>query len=368
MLLALASAVALAQSSSGLTSLERAYLSKPGGASSRASLHSLTAKPHVAGTDGDLETALFVQRTFLEAGLSDASLDPQRVLLSYPVDRSLSLLDSTTGAIVHSASLAEAVLPEDPTSDTWWRNMTFNACMRRGTRTGDPWDALNPLIFVLRPPCTDSPSGTVVAPLVYANFGLPEDFAALAAANVTVAGSIVIVRYGKCFRGNKALNAQRAGALAAVLYSDPHEDGFARGATFPDGPWRPRTSVQRGSIQYLSTCPGDPSRAYAPGGRSVREVCGFEQRELIPQIPVLPISWGDALAFLEAVQGPDAPSAFEGSLTSVGLTGYRLGPSVQRARLVVHNRFETAPIWNVIATIPGNLPRDLDRPLILGNQ
>ena len=241
-MLALAVPAALAD----LSSLERAYMRELSPLSARDSLHSLTSQPHVAGTEGDRATALFVQQTFLDAGLSDARLDPQRVLLSYPVDRSLSLLDST-GATVHVAPLSEAVLPEDPTSDTWWRNNTFNAY---------------------------SASGTVVAPLVYANFGLPEDFAALAAANVTVTGSIVIVRYGKCFRGNKALNAQRAGALAAVLYSDPHEDGFAKGATFPDGPWRPRTSVQRGSIQYLSTCPGDPSRAYAPGGHSVEEVCG----------------------------------------------------------------------------------------------
>lgn len=148
-------------------------------------------------------------------------IDPQKVLLNYPVDRSLELVDEA-GRVVLKPPLAEAILPSDPTSDTWWRNHTFNGY---------------------------SPSGNVEAPVVYANFGFPEDFAALKAAGVDVRGKVALMRYGKCFRGLKAMNAETNGAIAALIYSDPEQDGFAKGTVYPDGPWRPPSSVQRGSIQ-----------------------------------------------------------------------------------------------------------------------
>lgn len=137
---------------------------------------------------------------FAEAGLT-VTLDEHPVLLSYPVSRSLTLVDSL-GREEYHAPLEEAVLAQDPTSDTPERSLSFNGY---------------------------APSGTVTAPLVYANFGRPDDFAALAAAGVDVTGKIALIRYGMCFRGNKAANAEAAGALAAILFSDPEQDGFARG-------------------------------------------------------------------------------------------------------------------------------------------
>ena len=170
-------------------------------------------------------------------------IDPQKVLLNYPIDRSLELVDEA-GRVVLKPPLAEAILPSDPTSDTWWRNHTFNGY---------------------------SPSGNVEAPVVYANFGFPEDFAALKAAGVDVRGKVALMRYGKCFRGLKAMNAETNGAIAALIYSDPEQDGFAKGTVYPGGPWRPPSSVQRGSIQvdlggsrlfclspHLSVCPPIP--------------------------------------------------------------------------------------------------------------
>jgi len=199
---------------------------------------------------------------------------------------------------------------------------------------------------------------------VYANYGFPEDFQALAAAGVDVRGTIVLMRYGKCFRGLKAMNAERNGALAALIYSDPAEDGFAKGTVYPDGPWRPPTSVQRGSIQFISLCPGDPARAYLPDGAQ-EELCGYNQSELIPNIPVLPLSYADAAPRLRSLGGPVAPDGFVGALN---LT-YRLGPSAGglRARLVIHNTFDKAPVWNVVGTIPGTLPAEDDQPVLLGN-
>eukprot|EP00929_Paragymnodinium_shiwhaense_P124314 TRINITY_DN9950_c0_g2_i1.p1 TRINITY_DN9950_c0_g2~~TRINITY_DN9950_c0_g2_i1.p1 ORF type:complete len:732 (-),score=108.41 TRINITY_DN9950_c0_g2_i1:136-2331(-) len=322
---------------SQLEAFEELFLAVPSNDSARASLKHITSKPHVAGTDGDLEMARYVQARLLEAGIPEAEIDPQRSLLAYPVNRSLTLVDSE-GRVLSKASLSEELISSDRTTDTWWRNHTFNGY---------------------------SPSGNVEARVVYANYGFPEDFAALEEAGVSVKGAIALMRYGKCFRGLKAKNAQEAGAVAALIYSDPADDGFAQGSVYPNGPWRPPTSVQRGSIQFISTCAGDPARAYAPHGRSVEEVCGYSQDELIPKIPVLPMSYSDATPFLESLGGPEVPPAFRGALN---LT-YRFGPSAEGAKAVlhVHNRFQKSPVWNVIAKIPGSLAADVDQPILLGN-
>lgn len=314
---------------------EDVFLSVPTNGSARASLKHITSKPHVAGTPGDLEMAQYVQSRFLDAGIKDVVIDPQKVLLAYPVERSLSLVDAV-GKEVWKAPLAEKVLNSDATSDTWWRNHTFNGY---------------------------SPSGHATAPIVYANFGLPEDFKELEDAGVSVKGAVALMRYGKCFRGLKAKNAQEAGAVAALIYSDPEQDGYAQGSVYPSGPWRPASSVQRGSIQFISTCAGDPARAYSPHGLDVEKVCGYTQEELIPKIPVLPVSYGDALPLLKSLGGEVAPPSFQGALN---LT-YRTGPSTLRASVNVHNHFQKSPVWNVIARIPGSLPSDHDHPVILGN-
>ena len=326
-----------AMSSAGAapTPQEQLYLSVPDAASARSNLKHITSRPHVAGTPGDLAMAEFVRDSMTKAGL-DASIDPHRVLLTYPVNRSLELVDRD-GNVVARAPLSEAILPTDPTSDTWWRNHTFNAY---------------------------SPSGAATAPVVYANFGFPEDFDALEAAGVQVKGAIALMRYGKCFRGLKAMNAERRGAVAALIYSDPEQDGFDKGQVYPDGPWRPPTSVQRGSIQFISLCPGDPSRAYMPDGATER-LCGYNQSELIPDIPTLPLSYADAAPLLRAMGGPEAPPHFRGGLN---LT-YRLGPTSggARARLAIHNTFRKGPVWNVIAKVAGTLPPSRDQPVVLGN-
>ena len=325
--------VSAMSASSKPTTFEKAFLEVPSAASARANLKRITSKPHVAGTPGDHAMAVFVRDEIRKAGIS-ADIDPQRVLLRAPVQRSLDLVDGA-GKLVAKLPLSEAILPSDPTSDTWWRNHTFNAY---------------------------SPSGEVTAPVVYANFGFPEDFEALKAAGVEVRGKIALMRYGKCFRGLKAMNAERHGAVAALIYSDPEQDGYDKGSVYPDGPWRPPSSVQRGSIQFISLCPGDPSRAYLPAGEQ-EALCGYNQSELIPNIPTLPLSYADATPLLSSLGGPSAPSGFVGALN----LSYRLGPSADgiRARLSIRNSFEKGPVWNVIATIPGTLPAPPTSPFSL---
>eukprot|EP00954_Amorphochlora_amoebiformis_P014858 1162460-Amorphochlora_amoeboformis.AAC.1 len=84
---------------------------------------------------------------------------------------------------------------------------------------------------------------------------------------VNVQGAIVLVRYGECFRGLKVMNAEQRGAIGALIYSDPQQDGYVQGKEYPEGPWRPKESVQRGSMQYLSLCAGDPGRPYLANGK-----------------------------------------------------------------------------------------------------
>ena len=213
-----------------------------------------------------------------------------------------------------------------------------------------------------------APSGDVTAPAVYANYGTPDDFDALAGAGVDVKGKVVLVRYGQCFRGLKAMNAQDRGASAVIIYSDPADDGYGRGTVYPDGPWRPASAVQRGSAQFMSLCAGDPFRAderYAAAGLSTESLCSYSANDTVPSIPVLPMSYGDAAPILAALGGAAAPTGFAGGIEGLE---YTLGPSEGTVvRVTADNRFVTTPIWNVVATVPGSLPADEDQPVLLGN-
>jgi N-acetylated-alpha-linked acidic dipeptidase len=321
-----------ASQGSCLTPEEQIFVGVPNNDSAAAHLKFITAVPHVAGTPGDLRNAIYVRDELRSYGFQ-AELDNVSVLLSYPKDAPQLALMDAAGKTVFTASLSEEILPTDHTSDTYWRNHTFNGY---------------------------AASGAADAEIVYANYGMPEDFDALEKAGVNVSGKIVLARYGQCFRGLKALNAQKRGAVAALIYSDPGDDGFTRGKTYPEGPWRPESGVQRGSVAFISLCAGDPSRAYL--NKSVEEVCGFATDELTPNIPTIPLSWGDALPILQAMKGPVAPTTFQGGLGSKIQGGqYHLGPTPGKAKLSAKNDFVTTPVWNVIATMKGTLPSDQDR-------
>ncbi|CAM9873000.1 unnamed protein product [Ascophyllum nodosum] len=278
--------------------------------------------------------AHYVHDRFSAAGIPLVEIQPVDALLSTPVESSLEMLDSISGETLFAASLSEDILDLDTTSDSWFRNHTYNGY---------------------------SPSGNVSAAFVYANYGRPEDFDALEAVGVSVEGKIVITRYGKCFRGLKAMNAQNRGAVGTIIYSDPQQDGFTKGPAYPNGAWRPASSVQRGSVHFNSLCAGDPSRAASD--KTVEEVCGFSRDELVPLIPVMPISYGDAEPFLRALGGLVGPEGFQGGLNF----SYTVGPSSAVVRMVVENEEHVGPVWNVVGTISGTLPEAEDRPVVLGN-
>src|ERR1035437_7585819 len=161
-----------------------------------------------------------------------------------------------------------------------------------------------------------SPSGDAEADVVYANYGSPADFDKLKEMNVDVRGKIVIVRYGENFRGVKAFVAQERGAAGVILYSDPKDDGYYRGDSYPKGPWRPASGVQRGSIGYMFQFPGDPT---TPGVASTPALPDSKRvspaaSEQLPKIPVTPLSYADASPILDHLGGPASPRECQGAL------------------------------------------------------
>jgi len=294
---------------------EAIFLATPSAADARTNLEAYTSVDHVAGTEGDYETAVYTAEKFKELGI-DAEIIPFRVGLNYPIDRSLVMTAPTT----YTPGLTEPILPEDPTSDNRWRNMSFNGYGASGDVTGE---------------------------LVYVNYGSVEDFQRLASMNISVINRIVIARYGKVFRGLKVKNAQDHGAIGVLIYSDPMDDGSCRGPVYPEGRWRPPEGIQRGSVQFLSICSGDPFFVERDPS-----VCGMDTADLIPRIASLPLSYGDAQPLLEALAGTPAPADWVGGLDIT----YNIGPGPATVHLAVNMNYTIATLWNVVATIPGSDP------------
>ena len=193
-----------------------------------------------------------------------------------------------------------------------------------------------------------SPPGDVTSEVVYVNYGLPEDYAALDKLGVSVAGKIVIVRYGNSFRGVKVNLAEQHGAKGVIIYSDPEDDGYVKGPVYPKGPWRPADSIQRGSIQFLWEYPGDP---LTPGRPSVPGTARLapDQATNLAKIPSTPISCGEAQPLLKALGGPEAPEEFQGGLPF----RYHVGPGPTQAHLDLDIAYEQERVTNTIAVIRG---------------
>ncbi|MEZ6196550.1 MAG: M28 family peptidase [Planctomycetota bacterium] len=222
----------------------------------------------------------------------------------------------------------------------------FQALLREPPLEGD-FDTTH--AEILPPFNAFSASGDVEAQLVYANYGRREDFEALEAQGVTVAGRIVIARLGESYRGSKARLAEQRGAAGLLLYSDPADDGFARGEVLPRGRFRPETGAARGTVLYGFLRPGDPG---TPGRPSVpgAEQATFGEMDTLPRIPVVTLSFADARPFLEGLGGDVVPEGWRGA----GPFTYHLGGDGRAiAHLVVEMDDRLRPISNVVATLPG---------------
>lgn len=285
----------------------------------RAYMERLTAHPHHVGSPYDQDNAEWLLAKFKEFGL-DAHIENFDVLFPTPRER---LVELVSGGPKFVAKLAEPALPRDPTSNQQAEQLpTYNAY---------------------------SPDGDVTGPLVYVNYGVPEDYDELARRGITVKGAIVIARYGHAWRGIKPKVAAEHGAIGCLIYSDPREDGYTPGQTFPEGPYRPRDGVQRGSVQDASEFMGDP---LTPGIGATPDAkrLSIKGAPTIVKIPVLPISYSDAEPLLASITGPVVPSSWTGGLP---LT-YHFGPGGGKVHLKVSANWDLKRLYDVIATIPGS--------------
>jgi N-acetylated-alpha-linked acidic dipeptidase len=287
----------------------------------RIHMERMSANPHHAGSPGAKAVAEYALAQLKEWGL-DAHIEEFDALLPYPTSRSLEM----TAPVRFRAQLKEPAIPEDQDTGEPGQLPTFNAY---------------------------SASGDVNAPLVYVNYGMPEDYEYLKKAGIDVKGKIAIVRYGRGWRGVKAKLAQENGALGCLIYSDPHEDGYFQNDVYPKGPMRPLEGVQRGSILDMAIYPGDPLTpgwASEPGAKRLARA----DAKTILKIPVLPISYGDARPLLDALGGPVAPEPWRGALPVT----YHLGPGPATVHLKVDFDWTNKPLRDVIVTIPGSLYKD----------
>jgi len=285
----------------------------------RSYMQHLSARPHNVGSAYDKENAEWILGKFKEFGL-DAHIEQFDVLFPTPKERVVELVD---GGPKFVAKLQEPPVPQDPTSSQQNEQLpTYNAY---------------------------SIDGDFTAPLVYVNYGVPEDYEQLERMGVSVKGAIVIARYFHSWRGIKPKVAAEHGAVGCIIYSDPHEDGFVQGDTFPTGAWRPKDGVQRGSVADMPVYPGDPLTPGVGATKNAKRL-NIKDAPTITKIPVLPISYSDAQPLLAALTGRVAPDGWRGGL---GVT-YHVGPGPARVHLKVKSNWDIKPVYDVIAKIPGS--------------
>jgi N-acetylated-alpha-linked acidic dipeptidase len=289
----------------------------------RAYMQRLSARPHNVGSPYDKDNAEWIASKFKEFGL-DTQIETFSVLYPTPKERLVELVD---GGPHFTAKLQEPVVPEDPTSNQTAEQLpTSNAY---------------------------SIDGDVTAPLVYVNYGLPEDYEILDRLGISVKGAIIIARYGHSWRGIKPQVGAEHGAVGCLIYSDPRDDGYAGGDVFPKGAWRPSEGVQRGSVQDSTVYMGDPLTPGVGATADAKRIPIAESKSLT-KIPVLPISYADAQPLLTAITGRVAPRAWQGGLAIT----YHLGPGAAKVHLKMFSNWDMKPLYDVIGKIPGSMIPD----------
>ncbi len=311
--------------------IERRFRELPDAERARAWHRYFTAEPHVATSKRNNHLADYVAEQWRLQGLEDVVIRRYDVLSSNPREVKVEML----APHAYTPSLREDPVPEDPDSqrlDISGAWLSFSA------------------------------SGDVTAPAVYANSGNPADYALLRSKGIEPRGKIVIVRYSNpySYRGFKALTAQREGALAMIVYSDPAEDGYGRGEVFPKGPWGPASHLQRGGIAFDFIVPGDPLTpgwASLPGARRIP----IAEAASVPKLIAVPMSHRDVQPILEALGGPEAPKEWKGALP----IAYRLGGEAAKLHVKVEMQTDIQPNLVVEGRIRGS--DNPDEWVVLGN-
>lgn len=296
--------------------LEEKFRAVPSAERLREYMQAMSAEPHVAGRPGSRKVAEYALEKFKSFGLN-AQIEEQEAYMPWPMDRRLELV----APIGRSMLIQEPPVPDDPDSTDDDQTPLFNAYSADGDVTGE---------------------------VVYVNYGVPADYEQLEKLGVSVKGKIVLARYGGSWRGIKPKVAWEHGAIGCLIYSDPKDDGFYQGEVYPVGPYRPELGAQRGSVMDMPIHPGDPlTPGYGaePGGRKLAHA----DAKTILKIPVMPISWGDALPIFESLRGPVAPEAWRGALPVT----YRVGAGPAKLRLKLAFDWRSRPLHNVIVRIDG---------------
>ena len=307
---------------------ERVFLETVTADRARRWLAALTEEPHVAGTAAEKKLADYVLARFKEFGLA-AELVRYDVFLNHPKQVSLKLV----APVEEELKLREE--PYDVDKDSSPEGM-FPAFHGYGA------------------------SGMAEGQVVYVNYGSPGDFARLAGMGISVEGKVALVRYGGAFRGLKVKEAQDRGAVGVLIYSDPRDDGYMAGDVYPEGPMRPPSAIQRGSVLFLSHVPGDPSTPGWPSTSGAKRLTRAEMAN-VPKIPSLPIAYAEAEKILRRLGGPRVPDEWQGGLPFA----YHVGPGSARVAMNVQMDEGLKPIYNVVATITGNA--EPDKLVVLGN-
>ncbi len=317
--------------------LEQAFASYLDPARLSRTHEELTARPHRAGTEGSRRVALYLKSEAEKAGFRP-QIVPYLFYNSHPGPRSIAL----TAPVKKDLSLAEDRIPGDPFTERAKDHLAF---------------------------CAYSGSGTAEGEVVYVGQGTWEDFRTLDESAVSLRGRVALMRYFGAGEGAKVLRAQERGAVAAVLYADPLEDGFVQGPVYPKGNWRPPGSIMRRTLvdTPYEGDPLSPGWAAKPGAKRLDP----ETVEGMPRIPVLPISYRDAALVLADVGGPRAPDRMQGGIVEGGGADataprivYRLGPGPARLKVSVRMTRRTDTIHNVVVRIPGR--EEPDSWVILG--
>ena len=277
----------------------------------------LSSVPHHVGSVGGKFVASEIAKVFKDNGW-DTKIETYQLMFPTPITRVLEM----SGVTNFKAVLKEPSFKEDATSGQPDQLPTYNC-----------WSA----------------DGDVTANLVFVNYGLPEDYETLAKYGIDVKGKIVIAKYGRSWRGIKPKVAQEHGAIGCLIYSDPADDGYSAGDIYPIGAFKNDQTVQRGSIMDMVIYPGDPTTPNIASTANAPRVNHNDAENLL-KIPVLPISYGDAMPLLKDMAGPVAPKDWAGALPIT----YHIGPSKSKVHLKLAFDWKLRPGLNVIATIKGS--------------
>ena len=282
----------------------------------------MSSRPHHVGSPHGKANADYMVNLFKSWGYQ-AQIEEFHVLFPTPKFRLVELL----GTKPYKLKLEEVAFIEDKTSNQKSEQLP-------------PYNAF-------------SADGDVTAELVFVNRGVPADYEELEKMGISVKGKIVIARYGGSWRGIKPKVAYEHGAIGCLIYSDPADDGYTQGDVYPTGAYKPKEGVQRGSVMDMPVYPGDP---LTPGIGATKDAKRLDRADAktIMKIPVLPISYEDALPLLQALKGPVAPSSWRGTLPIT----YHVGPSLEKVHMNLQFNWDIKPCYNVIAKWPGTVYPD----------